>query len=85
MGKAPAMVNGEVKLDVEQFVTAGSYVCIVTGTGDTVEEAADDCYKRIKKKINIPNSIGYRIDIGKRLEKQLPELCKMGYSDKDYC
>jgi phosphoribosylamine--glycine ligase len=85
MGKAPAMVEGEVKLGVEQLVTAGSYVCIVTGTGDTVEEAADDCYTRIKKKINIPNSIGYRIDIGKRLEKQLPELAKMGYTDKEYC
>lgn len=86
MGKAPAMVNGKVKADVEQFVTAGSYVCIVTGTGDTVEEAADDCYTRIKKKINIPNSIGYRIDIGKRLEKQLPELKKLGYCcGKRYC
>jgi phosphoribosylamine--glycine ligase len=84
LGKAPAMVDGKVKLNHEQFVTAGNYVCIVTGTGETVEEASCDCYDRIKKKINIPNSIGYRIDIGKRLEKQLPELKKMGYTEKKY-
>jgi phosphoribosylamine--glycine ligase len=84
-GKAPAMVDGKVKLNEEQFVTAGNYVCIVTGTGETVEDARDVCYKTIKKKINIPNSIGYRIDIGCRLEDQLPELKKMGYSNKKYC
>jgi len=39
----------------------------------------------LKKKINIPNSIGYRIDIGCRLEKQLPILKKMGYTNKKYC
>ena len=84
-GKAPAMVNGQVRLNQEMFVTAGNYVCIVTGVGDTVEEAREDCYSRIKKKINIPNSIGYRTDIGCRLEHQLPELKKMGYTDKKYC
>ena len=84
-GSAPAMVNGKVKLKHEQFVTAGNYVCIVTGTGDTVEDARDDCYTRIKKKINIPNSLGYRVDVGCRLENQLPNLHKMGYSDRKYC
>jgi phosphoribosylamine--glycine ligase len=84
-GKAPAMVNGKVKLNEEQFVTAGNYVCIVTGTGETVEDARESCYGTVKKKIHIPNSIGYRVDIGCRLEKQLPELRKMGYSTKKYC
>jgi phosphoribosylamine--glycine ligase len=84
-GKAPAMVDGKVKLNEEQFLTAGNYVCIVTGTGKTVEDARNDCYNTVKKKINIPNSIGYRIDIGCRLEKQLPELCKMGFTNKEYC
>jgi len=84
-GKAPAMVDGKVKLNEEQFLTAGNYVCIVTGTGKTVEDARTDCYGTVKKKINIPNSIGYRIDIGCRLEKQLPELCKMGFTNKEYC
>ena len=83
-GTAPAMVNGKVKLKQEQFVTTGNYVCIVTGVGDTVEEARNDCYGRIKKKINIPNSIGYRVDIGCRLEEQLPILKKLGYSSRKY-
>ena len=83
-GKAPAMVNGKVKLNEEQFLTAGNYVCIVSGLGDTVEDAREACYSTVKKKINIPNSIGYRIDIGCRLEKQLPELRKMGYTNKKY-
>ena len=83
-GTAPAMVNGKVKLKHEQFVTAGNYVCIVTGVGETVEDARCDCYDRIKKKINIPNSVGYRVDIGCRLEKQLPELKKLGYSNRKY-
>ena len=83
-GKAPAMVDGEVKLHVEQFVTAGNYVGVVTGVGDTVEEASCACYDRIKKKINIPNSVGFRNDIGRRLEEQLPPLRKMGFTDRKY-
>jgi phosphoribosylamine--glycine ligase len=83
-GKAPAMVKGEVKLQEEQFLTAGNYVCIVTGVGDTVEDAREDCYTRIKKKINVPNSLGYRDDVGERLEYQLPTLKKQGYTSKSY-
>lgn len=84
-GKAPAMVDGKVKLDVPMYVTAGDYICTVSGTGSTVEEARKDTYKRIKKKIEIPNSIMYRTDIGCRLEEQLPELHKLGFSsDVEY-
>mgnify|MGYP006293138093 CR=1 FL=1 len=79
MGEAPTMVDGEVKLKEKMFVTAGDYVCTVTGTGKTVEDAKCDTYDRIKKKIDIPNSIMYRTDIGCRLEKQLPELRSNGY------
>jgi phosphoribosylamine--glycine ligase len=82
--EAPAMVDGKVKLKHEQFVTAGNYVCIVSSIGETVKEASEGCYELIKKKINIPNSIGYRNDAGERLESQLPELCEMGFSDKEY-
>ena len=85
-GKGPAMVDGEVKLNQPMLVTAGSYVCTVNGTGKTIEEARDKCYKTIDKKIEIPNSIMYRTDIGKRLEKQLPDLQEMGYcGDMEYC
>lgn len=85
MGKAPCMVNGEVHLNVPMYVTAGDYICTVSGTASTICEASDKAYKTIDKKIEIPNSIMYRTDIGCRLEKQLPELQDLGYClDLDY-
>ena len=84
-GKAPMMVDGEVKLNQEMYVTAGDYVCTVTGTGATVDVARERCYKTIKSKIEIPNSIMYRTDIGKRLCDQLPDLHDRGYCEElDY-
>ena len=86
MGKGPCMVNGEVKLNVPLYVTAGDYVCTVSGVGATVEHARDRAYKTIKNKIEIPNSIMYRTDIGCRLEKQLQELHSYGYCpDLEWC
>lgn len=78
-GKAPDIIDGEVKMNVPMYVTAGDYVCTVTGTGGTVSEASEKTYKTIKSKIEIPNSIMYRTDIGCRLEEQLPELHSHGY------
>ena len=78
-GKAPCMVDDKVKMNVPMYVTAGDYVCTVSGTGPTVNKARKDCYNTIKEKIEIPNSIMYRTDIGKRLEEQLPMLHDMGY------
>ena len=80
-GKAPAMVDGEVKDNVPMYVTAGDYVCTVLGTGETVDDARKKCYGNIKKYIEIPNSISYRTDIGKRLEEHLPELQKHNYCE----
>lgn len=86
LGKAPDNVDGEVKLNVSMFVTSGDYICTVSGTGKTVKEAAEKAYKTIKKKVEIPNSIMYRTDIGNRLEEALPKLHKMGYClDLEYC
>ncbi len=69
----------EVKLENGQIVTAGTYVCIVSGTDFTVEGAVDKAYKNVKKLI-IPNSPIVRQDIGRKLEQQLPELQKRGYA-----
>lgn len=79
-GKAPSMEGDKVKLNTPMYVTAGDYVCTVTGTGATVSEARQDAYSTIKKKIDIPNSTQWRTDIGERLEKQLPELHQLGYA-----
>jgi phosphoribosylamine--glycine ligase len=85
-GKAPAMVDGKVKDNVPMFVTAGDYVCTVSGTGKTVKDAIDKAYKNIKSKIEIPNNIAYRTDIGHKLEGQIPELQSYGYvPDLEYC
>lgn len=78
-GKAPEMNGDKIKMNVPMYVTAGDYVCTVSGTGDTVFDAAASAYRNIKKHIEIPNSIMYRTDIGYRLEKQLPDLHSVGY------
>lgn len=60
------------------LVTAGAYVCVITGVGETVEEASKECYKNVGL-IELPNSPMYRDDIGERLFTQLPLLQKWGY------
>jgi phosphoribosylamine-glycine ligase len=79
------MINGEVKLNCPLLVTSGSYVCTVSSKGKTVKDAKTKVYDVIKKKIEIPNSIMYRTDIGHRLEDQLDDLHTLGYcSDVEY-
>lgn len=62
-----------------EFETAGSYVMVCTGKGETVKEASDKAYKALSD-INIPRGMMYRTDIGRRLKKQLPKLHKFGYA-----
>lgn len=76
-GIAPTIVDDKV-MDLPTWVSAGTYLCIVTGVGNTVSASAKKAYETIKT-IEIPNSPGYRTDIGKRLKTQLPELHKLGY------
>ena len=59
--------------------TAGDYVCVVHGHGDTVQEARQKVYRRLKTLL-VPNSPMYRTDIGLRLGKQLGDLQKHGYA-----
>jgi phosphoribosylamine-glycine ligase len=63
------------------FVTAGDYVCTVVGLGDTIEDARDKVYNTIKKKIEIPNSIAYRTDIGEKVQRCLEDLQECGYAE----
>lgn len=67
------------KGDKEEFDTAGTYVCVITGTGDTVQAASKKAYKNLEE-IYMPLGQMYRIDIGDRLKKQLPLLHKHGYA-----
>jgi len=78
IGNAPREVNGKV-IDLPGPVTAGDYVLIATGLGETITGARRSAYSAIKK-VKIPNSPFYRTDIGAgRLRKQLPELQALGY------
>lgn len=64
------------------FVSAGDYLMVATGTGRSVEVAQKRAYEAIRS-VEVPNSKGYRTDIGDRLEKELPILHRLGYA-KDF-
>ena len=75
------MIDGELKMNEPMFVTAGDYVCTVVGLGDSIESARENVYGKIKKKIEIPNSIAYRTDIGEKVQKNLEDLQAHGYAE----
>ena len=74
----PHVVAGQ-HVKVPMMVAAGDYLGVMTGTADTVKDAALTVYRRLRRLI-VPNSPMYRTDIGKRLAKQLPTLQKHGYA-----
>lgn len=78
-GTGPVFKDGKIT-EEEMYVTAGDYVLVATGTADTIEKAAQKAYKVIDK-IEIPNSLIVRNDIGKRLEKELPKLQEYGFCE----
>lgn len=78
MGEAPQDVKGQI-ITKPCYVTAGDYVLVSSGTGQTVLEAKKAAYKTVKS-LSLPNSPMYRTDIGNRLKEQLPLLQKMGYA-----
>lgn len=78
LGHAPMEEHGKI-IDKECIVTAGAEVYVAVGTAKTVSKAAEKAYKVIDE-IELPNSPGYRTDISKRLEHQLPLLKGLGYA-----
>lgn len=71
---------GDKVVDLPCPVTAGPYVLVVTGTGDTITGARRSAYAALEK-IRIPNSAGWRIDIGRgKLVGQLPRIQDLGYA-----
>jgi phosphoribosylamine--glycine ligase len=75
-----AIHYGEVALCDGQLVTAGilGYIAVVTGIGETVQEARDSAY-RVAKKIIVPNA-RYRLDIGEKLiESDFETLRKLSW------
>ena len=78
-GKYPAL-DGKTVVEKEGFLTAGTYVMVVTGTGKTVEAARKKAYD-VAWQIKWPSNIMFRTDIGCRLEEELPKLHKHGYAE----
>ena len=67
-----------VLLKGQDLYTMNAYIGCATGKGKTIEEARDSVYNKLLPAIKIPGCY-YRVDIGKRVELQLPELEKLGY------
>src|SRR5215472_899228 len=74
----PAIENGRVQRPTG-LATAGSYVCIVSGCGQTVQEARQRAYSRVDS-VKMPADDFHRPDIGSRLARQLPQLQRSGYA-----
>ena len=78
LGEAPMMMGDQV-VRGPCFVTAGDYVCVVTGKGETISSARRSAYAAVKK-IQMPADPFYRTDIGVRLKGKLEEIQKHGYA-----
>lgn len=77
-GTAPMDRNGEV-VQERMWLTAGDYVLVATGLGDSVRQARGRAYRTLEK-IKVPASPFWRPDIGQRLKTQLPEIQKHGFA-----
>jgi phosphoribosylamine--glycine ligase len=69
----------QAQMEKGQLATAGDYVCVVTGTGDTVQAARGAAY-RVAERLQSPIKYQYRIDIGQRLSRDLPRLQEHGFA-----
>ena len=76
--KAIKMMDGKLVEDVPEWGTAGSYIIVCTGTGNSITEAKDKAYELVKK-VKFGNDVQYRTDIGNKCEKALKKLQKFGF------
>lgn len=75
----PVQIDDKV-VDLPCYATAGDYCLVITGTGDTITGARRSAYAALDK-IKIPNSPGWRTDIGKgKLPESLPTIQRHGYA-----
>jgi phosphoribosylamine---glycine ligase len=77
-GKYPWVFNGKVRYE-QGYVTAGNCVMTVTGSGGSVGDAKAKAYSVVEQ-ISWPSNVMYRLDIGDRLEADLPLLQKHGFA-----
>jgi phosphoribosylamine--glycine ligase len=77
-GEAPRIQNGAIDKS-PVLATAGSYVLVSTGVGDSVTHARDQAL-RVLNRLSIPSSPYWRVDAGSRLRKQIPALQEHGFA-----
>ena len=65
--------------DQTEQATAGDYIGVATGIGDTVRQAVRDAY-RLLDKLHIPASPFWRNDIGVRCRRDIPHLQEHGFA-----
>lgn len=79
LGKSPVQAGSKV-VEMPCYQTAGDYVCVVTGVGETITGARRSAYTACKK-VKIPNSPGYRLDIGRsKLVENLEKIQRHGFA-----
>jgi phosphoribosylamine-glycine ligase len=71
-------MDGEQLVEREMWATAGDYLCVVTGTGRSIKQAAERAYKVVDD-LHIADMI-YRDDIGEKIADELPKLQEFGYA-----
>ena len=67
------------QMEKGELATAGDYVCVCTGTGDTVQAARNAVY-RTAQRLQFPIKPQYRVDIGQRLARDLDRLQTHGFA-----
>lgn len=81
LGEEVPVQVGDKVVEMPCYVTAGDYVLVVTGTGETITGARRSAYAAVDK-IKIPNSPSYRLDIGRsKLVTNLARIQKHGYAN----
>ena len=78
-GEAPRHVGDRI-VDLPCWVSAGDYLLVATGTGETVRQARAQALRVLDNIKGTPGSPFWRIDIGKRLAKELEPLQRHGFA-----
>ncbi len=79
LGEAPCQADEKV-VEMPCYLTAGDYVLIVTGCGETITGARRSAYSTAKK-IKMPGNLMMRTDIGKaKFVEALPRIQRHGYA-----
>lgn len=79
LGESPVQAGDKV-VEMPCYQTAGDYVLVATGTGETITSARRSAYSAVRK-VSIPNSPSYRLDIGRsKLVENLPKIQKHGFA-----